>query len=318
MSVEADVLDALRVAVVHCLAPERVPERDPLAAPGHERDQAPLEVQPLGRARVVAAHAAGERLLDGGARARIAKGARGQRVGVEPALLQPGRSDPAGEPRRRLAQELLERHFLERRVPLAVGGPPGRAGSEAGDASGHTKPRNRSSRRGATLRRLDEVGVVHVVLVPGRDGIRVDDVLGLRRGQRRRQTHRRRAALARVGERAARRIEREHDERAERFDPRQLRRALRRREWPDVRMNRVPGQEPQRGPRLRGRHGDLLRIEGRVIRNLVPRLRPRREDGEEHQHRGEHASHDYARAGPEAPARGATLPGRHPQQNARL
>src|SRR6185503_2188980 len=47
--VVADVLDALGVAIVDRLAPERVAKRDSLAAARDERHQTPLEIQALHR-----------------------------------------------------------------------------------------------------------------------------------------------------------------------------------------------------------------------------------------------------------------------------
>src|SRR5262249_7316831 len=118
--VVADVLDALRIAVVDCLVPERVTERDPLAAARHERYQAALQIHPLGPARVVASYGGGERPPDGVSRAGFGDGARRRGVGVNPPFLQPGGPHPPVEARRLVAQDLTERAPLERRVPVAV------------------------------------------------------------------------------------------------------------------------------------------------------------------------------------------------------
>ena len=132
---------------------------------------------------------------------------------MEPSLLEPGRSEPPVERDARRRQQGVELDLLDHRVPAAV---LGRRGHEllrnrAAGADPEADERLRGAVPNALLRALDQVGVLQVVGVIGRHRIRVKDVGAGGRRERLDDPRGGLAALAAVGERRRRRVQRDDD-----------------------------------------------------------------------------------------------------------
>src|SRR6266542_2200940 len=124
-----------------------------------------FEIEVFGGVCVVVSCSTNKRLLDRAAHASISNTARVQGVGVEPALLQPGWTRPAVEPRHLIAEERAHRELLEGRVPFAISCPPRGARRKRSETPSNAELEHRpgGNRCGhARLRRLDEIAVMHV------------------------------------------------------------------------------------------------------------------------------------------------------------
>ena len=117
-----------------------------------------------------------------------------------------------------------------------------------------------------------------------RHRVRIERVVALGRRERGKEARRCSAALGRVGERRVRPVERQDDKGLERLDPSGMRR-LGAAERAHVGVNRVPLEQARRRRRLDNHQLDLLRIERRIERDLVPRLSLARcqQDSDAHQ-----------------------------------
>ena len=192
---------------------------------------------------------------------------------MEPSLLEPGRSEPAVERDARRRQQGVELDLLDHRVPAAV---LGRRGHEllrnrAAGADPEADEGLRGAVPNALLRSLDQVGVLQVVGVIGSHRIRVKDVGAGGSRERLDDPRGGLAALAAVGERRRRRVQRDDDVGREGFARSDIGGNLPAVEGiaADVGVECALGEQRARG---RGSHrldANLLRVVAGVERQLV-------------------------------------------------
>ena len=145
LGVEGDVLDAVRERAVGVLLLHRIADHQALAPAGQRRNQAPFQVHPLRQVVSFAPHQARMVLADLVDDGRRSDGGRRcqQPMGLEPALLDPGRPQAVVEQRAGIGDQLGHRHFASekhpphpRRASSARGRVPPRSGHSAPDLQG--------------------------------------------------------------------------------------------------------------------------------------------------------------------------------------
>ena len=191
---------------------------------------------------------------------------------MKPALLEPGGAEVSVETAPVRRQELVDRNLFHHRVPRAV-----RDAKLPRCALGQ-RPARAEARRVAhpcrlyrRLSRLDDVGVLEVVRVVRRDGVRTRDPTRAGREERGEVACALAAAFGAVM--AVRgRVEGDHEEAAKRFDGADVGRRLapRPRVTADIGLHRALDDERRSGRRIHRVETDFLRVVGRIEGQLVP------------------------------------------------